>query len=347
MTVQVTIKPSGHSYQADSEQSILQSALDAGFILPYGCRNGACGSCKGKVLTGEVDFGDYQEKILTADDRRNGYALFCCARPKGDVTIECREVGSLKDVPIRTLPCRVQKIERPAEDVAILHLKLPANERLQFLAGQYIDFLLKDGKRRSFSIANAPHDDEYLQIHVRHIPGGQFTDHVFQAMKERDILRFEGPLGSFYLRDETGDGAGKPIVLVAGGTGFAPLKAIIEHAFHHQMKRPMTLYWGARNCAGLYLHKLAEGWARTAPEFKYVPVLSDTSPEDDWRGRTGLVHQVVMDDLPDMSAFQVYACGAPAMIDAAKQDFVRVCQLPEEEFFADSFTYAADSTPNR
>ena len=175
MTVQVTIKPSGHSYQADSEQSILQTALDAGFILPYGCRNGACGSCKGKVLTGEVDFGDYQEKILTADERRNGYALFCCARPKGDVTIECREVGSLKDVPIRTLPCRVQKIERPAEDVAILHLKLPANERLQFLAGQYIDFLLKDGKRRSFSIANAPHDDEYLQIHVRHIPGGQFT----------------------------------------------------------------------------------------------------------------------------------------------------------------------------
>ena len=346
MTVQVTIKPSGHIYQADSEQCILQTALDAGFILPYGCRNGACGSCKGRVLEGEVDYGDYQEKALTSEERSKGYALFCCARPKGDLTIECREVGSLKDIPVRTLPCRVQKIDRPAEDVVILHLKLPANERLQFLAGQYIDFLLKDGKRRSFSIANAPHDDAYLQLHIRHIPGGRFTDHVFHSMKERDILRFEGPLGSFFLREEAADDPSKPIVLLAGGTGFAPIKSIIEHAIHHQMKRPMTFYWGARDLAGLYAHELAQSWARTVPEFKYVPVLSDSPPEDDWRGRTGLVHLAVMEDLRDLSTFQVYACGAPAMIDAARQDFVRLCQLPEEEFFADSFTYAADSQPN-
>ena len=347
MTVQVTIKPSGHSYRADPERSILQTAIDAGFILPYGCRNGACGSCKGKVLAGDVDYGDYQEKILTTEERSKGYALFCCARPKGDVTIECREVGSLKDIPVRTLPCRVQKIERAAEDVVILHLKLPANERLQFLAGQYIDFLLKDGKRRSFSIANAPHDDAYLQLHIRHIPGGQFTDHVFHAMKERDILRFEGPLGSFFLREQAAESPGKPIILVAGGTGFAPIKAIIEHAIHHQMKRQIALYWGARDRAGLYLHELAESWARTISGFKYVPVLSDSPPEDNWQGRTGLVHQAAIDDLRDLSAYQVYACGAPPMIEAAKKDFVRVCQLPEEEFFADSFTYAADSQPNR
>lgn len=347
MTVQVTIKPSGHSYPADPERSILQTALDAGFILPYGCRNGACGSCKGKVLAGEVDFGEYQDNVLTAEERANGYALFCCARPKCDLTIECREVGSLKDIPVRTLPCRVQKIERPAEDVAILHLKLPANERLQFLAGQYIDFLLKDGRRRSFSIANAPHDDAYLQLHIRHIPGGQFTEHVFNSMKERDILRFEGPLGSFFLREVAADSTGKPIVLVAGGTGFAPIKAIVEHAIHQQMKRPMTLYWGARSRAGLYLHELAESWAREVAAFKYVPVLSDNPPEDDWQGRTGLVHQAVMDDLRDLSAHQVYACGGPAMIDAAKTGFVQVCQLPEAELFADSFTYAADNLPNR
>lgn len=347
MTVRVTIKPSGHSYQADPEQSILQTALDAGFILPYGCRNGACGSCKGRMLAGEVDYGEYQEKVLTADERARGYALFCCARPRGDVTIESREIGSLRDVPVRTLPCRVQTIERPATDVAILSLKLPANERLQFLAGQYIDFLLKDGRRRSFSIANAPHDDAYLQLHIRHIPGGQFTDHVFQSMKERDILRFEGPLGSFFLREPPGDDPGKPVVLVAGGTGFAPIKAIVEHAIHQQSRRPMTLYWGARNRAGLYLHELAQGWATTVPGFKYVPVLSDNLPEDDWYGRTGLVHQAVIDDLPDLSAYQVYACGAPAMIDAARHGFVNSCQLPQEEFFADSFTYAADSPPNR
>ncbi len=351
MTVQVTIKPTGHGYQADPEQSILQTALDAGFILPYGCRNGACGSCKGKVLTGEVVHGAYQENALTADERKRGYALFCCARPTSDITIECREVRALKDIPVRILPCRVQKIERPAEDVVILHLKLPANERLQFLAGQYIDFLLKDGKRRSFSIANAPHDDACLQLHVRHIPGGQFTEHVFRTMKERDILRFEGPLGSFFLRESAGKADGgapdKPIVLVAGGTGFAPIKAIIEHASHHKMERPMTLYWGARNRAGLYMHELAETWADALPGFKYVPVLSDNPAEDDWRGRTGLVHQAVIDDLPDLSACQVYACGAPAMIDAARKDFVDACRLPEEEFFADSFTYSADSLPSR
>lgn len=347
MSVQVTIKPSGHSYQADPEQSILSSALDAGFILPYGCRNGACGSCKGKVLEGEVDYGNYQDSALSAEDRKSGYALFCCARPRRDVTIECREVGSLKDIPVRTLPCRIQKMERAAEDVMIIYLKLPASERLQYLPGQYIDFLLKDGKRRSFSIANAPHEDEFLQLHIRHVPQGVFTDHVFHAMKERDILRFEGPLGSFYLREEGLGISIKPIVLVAGGTGFAPIKAIIEHAIHHQIGRPMTLYWGARNRAGLYLHELARNWVRDVPQFKYVPVLSDNPPEDDWSGRTGLVHRAVMDDLGDLSGVQVYACGAPAMIDAAKQDFVRYCRLPEEEFFADSFTYAADSLPVR
>lgn len=347
MTVHVTINPSGHRYQADPEQSILQTALDAGFILPYGCRNGACGSCKGRLLDGEVEYGRYQEHVLSAEERRRGYALFCCARPKTDVTIECREVGSLMDIPIRTLPCRIQKMERPAEDVLIVYLKLPANERLQFLAGQYIDFLLKDGKRRSFSIANAPHDDTYLQLHIRHVPGGHFTDHVFQVMKERDILRFEGPLGSFYLRDDIAGVACKPIVLVAGGTGFAPIKAIVEHSIHLQIKRPMMLYWGARNRMGLYLHELAESWAGTVSGFKYVPVLSDNPPEDNWRGRTGLVHRAVMEDLPDLSEHRVYACGAPSMIDAAKKDFVRVCGLPEREFFADSFTYAADSLPGR
>lgn len=347
MTVLVTIKPSGHRFQADQQQSILQTALDAGFILPYGCRNGACGSCKGKIVEGEVDYGDYQEQVLSSEERSRGYALFCCARPKGNVTIECREVGSLKDIPIRTLPCRIQKMERLAEDVMMIHLKLPANERLQFLAGQYIDFLLKDGKRRSFSIANAPHDDALLQLHVRHIPGGQFTEHVFHAMKERDILRFEGPLGSFFLRDEAAGVPRKPVVLVAGGTGFAPIKAIIEHAIHQQIRRPMTLYWGARDRPGLYLDELAESWVRTVPTFKYVPVLSDNPPEDGWSGRTGLVHRAVMDDLRDLSGYQVYACGAPAMIDAAKRDFVRVCHLPEDEFFADSFAYAADSQLNR
>jgi CDP-4-dehydro-6-deoxyglucose reductase len=223
----------------------------------------------------------------------------------------------------------------------LLALKLPANERLQFLAGQYLEFLLKDGTRRSFSMGNAPYDDELIQLHVRHVPGGQFTDHVFGRMKERDILRFEGPLGVFFLREESP----KPVVLVASGTGFAPIKSLLEDAFHRGLKRPMTLYWGGRRPKDLYLNTLAEKWASEHAAFKYVPVISDALPEDQWQGRTGFVHRAVMEDLPDLSEVQVYACGAPPMVEAAHRDFTAQCGLPEEEFYSDSFTPSVPQKP--
>ncbi len=339
MTYRITVQPSGHGFDVEPGNTILRAALNAGVNLPYGCRNGACGSCKGRVLTGEVDRGDYQEQALTAQDVAAGYALFCCARPLSDVSIECREVGAVRDIPVRTMPCRVEAMERAAPDVMLLKLRLPTNERLQFLAGQYIDILLKDGRRRSFSLANPPHDDELLELHVRHIEGGYFTDKVFNEMKARDLLRFVGPQGSFFLREDSK----KPIVLVAGGTGFAPIKAIVQHALQERTARPITLYWGARNRAGLYMHELAESWAASQPGLHYVPVLSDTPLQAGWHGRAGLVHEVVMADLPDLSGYQVYACGAPAMIDAAKRDFVARCGLPVEEFFADAFTFSADT----
>jgi len=233
------------------------------------------------------------------------------------------------------MPCRVQTIERVADDVVVLRLKLPANERLQFLAGQYIEFLLKDGKRRAFSIANAPHDDGFLQLHVRLIAGGEFTGHVFGAMKEKDILRFQGPYGSFFLREESA----KPMILLAGGTGFAPIKALVEDALHRNARRPMEIYWGARNRAGLYLPDLPRQWAAAHGHVRYIPVLSDATPADAWDGRSGLVHRAVLEDHADLSAYQVYACGAPAMIDAARVEFV-AHGLPAEEFFADAFTFA-------
>ncbi len=339
MNFQVTIQPSGHQYTSSESLTLLQSALDAGFVLPYGCRNGACGACKGKILSGSVAHGEHTPSALTADEIARGLALFCCAKPTSDVVIECREVGAIADIPVRKLPARVQKMERLAPDVMAVHLKLPTNERLQFLAGQYVDILLKDGRRRSFSVANAPHDDELLSLHIRLVPGGQFTEHVFSAMKERDILRIEGPLGSFYLREDRDT----PIVLLAGGTGFAPIKAIVEHAIHIGLTRPITLYWGSRDRAGLYMEQRAAGWESQLPGFKFVPVLSDSKPEDGWQGRTGLVHHAVIADLPDLSSHEVYACGAPAMIDAARLDFTTKCGLPEAAFFADSFTFAADS----
>jgi len=337
MPFQISIQPSGHTLLAEDGASILRAALDAGIILPYGCRNGACGSCKGKVVAGKVDLGLASESALSEEDKAAGLALFCCAKPLSDIVIESHEVSTVNDIPVKKLPCRVHRMERLATDVMALHLKLPANERLQFLAGQYVEILLKDGKRRAFSLATAPHDDELLQLHVRLVPGGQFTEHVFGAMKERDILRFEGPRGSFFLREDSA----KPIILVAGGTGFAPIKSIIEHAIHNRIERPMTLYWGARDRAGLYLPELPERWAAEHASIKYVPVLSDAGAKDAWSGRVGLVHEAVLDDYAELSGHQVYACGAPPMIDAARRDFISH-GLPAEEFLADSFTFSND-----
>jgi len=329
----VKVQPSGHEFGVELGESVLAAALRQDLVLPYGCRNGACGSCKGRIVEGQVDYGVYQKRALTEQEKAQGKALFCQARPLTDLVIEARTIGAAKDIQIRTLPCRVQKMERLADDVIVLFLKLPANERLQFLAGQYLEFLLKDGSRRSFSMGNAPHDDELIQLHVRRVAGGQFTDHVFGKMKERDILRFEGPLGTFFLREDSV----KPIVFVASGTGFAPIKSIIEHALHKGVARPMVLYWGGRRPRDLYMNALASQWP-----IKYVPVVSDALPEDSWTGRTGFVHRAVMEDFPDLSAHQVYACGVPVMVDAAKRDFTQQCRLPEDEFFADSFTTAAD-----
>jgi CDP-4-dehydro-6-deoxyglucose reductase len=333
----VTIQPSGQQFEVEAGEAVLAAALRQGFVLPYGCKNGACGSCKGKILAGTVDYGVYQKKALTDEEKAQGKALFCQAKPLTDLVIEARTIGAAKDIQVKTLPCRVQTMQRVADDVMILGLKLPANERLQFLAGQYLEFLLKDGSRRSFSMGNAPHDDALLELHVRHVSGGQFTDHVFGKMKERDILRFEGPQGTFFLREDSP----KPIVFVASGTGFAPIKSIVEHALHKGIARPMTLYWGGRRPRDLYLHALAESWAAQG-KLKYVPVISDAMPEDAWTGRTGFVHRAVIEDLPDLSGYQVYACGVPVMVDAARRDFTTLCKLPEDEFYADSFTTQAD-----
>ena len=338
MTFNVSIQPSDHQFTAKPDESILQGALNNGIGLPYGCRNGACGSCKGKLVSGTVDYGKHSITALSDAEKAEGKALFCCAKPLSDLVIEARVFDATKEFQVKILPSRVQTIERVAPDVVVVSLKLPANERLQFLAGQYLEFLLKEGKRRSYSMANAPHDDGFVQLHIRHMPGGHFTDHVFAKMKERDILRFEGPLGSFFLREDSD----KPMIMVASGTGFAPIKAVIEHSIHRQIKRPITLYWGGRRPRDIYMMALCQGWAAAHPHISFIPVVSDALPEDGWSGRTGFVHRAVMEDFSDMSAHQVYACGAPVVVDSARKEFVAQCKLPEDEFYADSFTTEAD-----
>lgn len=340
MTAQVTLQPSGHTFSVETGETVLEAATRQGVALPYSCRNGACGACKGKVTAGEVSHRDYQPHALSEAERAQGMALLCCAETQGDLTVEVREVKTGSDIQVKTLPCRVESIQR-VHDVAVLKLKLPVSERLQFMAGQYIDILMKDGKRRSFSLANAPHDDSALELHIRHMPGGSFSEYVFHQMKEKEIMRFQGPLGSFFLNEDSD----KPILLLASGTGFAPVKAIVEQALHAGVTRKMVLYWGARQAADLYMNELPQAWQAAHENFSYVPVLSEPAAEDHWQGRTGLVHQAVLDDFADLSGWEVYACGAPVMVEAAHSSFIGERQLPADAFYSDAFFLSKDMKP--
>lgn len=342
MTFQVTVQPSQHQFPADPEKSVLDAALAAGILLPYSCRSGACSTCKARVVSGTVEAGNSAAQILTPEEIHEGFTLLCQARATSDLVIESREIRLASDIQIRKLPSRVTSIVRPAADVAVLQLQLPATESFRFYAGQYVEIILKDGKRRSYSMANPPHAAAALELHIRHLPGGLFTDHVFGAgatqMKEREILRVEGPFGSFFLREDSD----LPIVMLASGTGFAPIKAIVEHMVHQNIQRPVALYWGGRRPADLYMSELAQQWAESLPNFKFIPVISDALPEDEWSGRTGFVHRAVMEDFPSLMGHQVYACGAPIVVESARREFVAQCGLPDEAFFADSFTSEAD-----
>lgn len=342
MSSTVTVLPSGVRFVVEDDEPILDAALRQGIVIPYGCRNGACGSCKSRIVEGRIEQGPHAAKALSRDEQSRGMALLCCARARSDLVVEARLVSGPGQMPIRKMPCRIASIVRPVADVAIVRLQLPAGERLQYLAGQYIELVLRDGARRSYSMACAPEDAEQLEVHVRHMPGGRFTDALFgatqPALKERDILRLEGPMGTFFLREDRSC----PIVLLASGTGFAPIKAIVEHMRALSIRRPVTLYWGGRRPHDLYMHALCEHWAGEIPDFRYVPVVSDALPEDGWSGRTGLVHRAVVDDFPDLSTHQVYACGAPVMVDAAQRDLTALCRLAPAEFYADAFTSAAD-----
>ena len=338
MTFQISIQPSGRSFTVEPGEAILAAGIRQGIGLPYGCKDGACGSCKCKKLSGTVVHGPHQAKALSTDDEAQGYVLTCCGVAQSDVLLESRQVTEAGAFPIRKMPSRVAAMERKSHDVILLRLQLPANDPFNYRPGQYVEFLLRDGSRRSYSMANAPHTGPALELHIRHMPGGKFTDHVFGTMKEKEIQRIEGPFGSFFLREESD----KPIVLLASGTGFAPIKALIEHMQFQGIQRPATLYWGGRRPEDLYMDDWVRARLAEMPNLRYVPVVSDALPEDHWTGRTGFVHRAVLEDLPDLSGYQVYACGAPIVVDSARNDYCELAGLAEEEFFADAFTTEAD-----
>lgn len=333
MTFQVRIEPAGLAYAMGADTSILDGALADGLMLKHSCREGTCGSCKGRLLSGEVDHADSPLEVLSAAEREQGLALFCCARAKSDLVIEAPEVTELRGISVQQTAARVMSIHKVSHDVAILRLALPPGSTFAYYPGQYVQVLLKDGSRRSYSMATRALMDNQLELHIRHMPGGLFSGYVFNDLQPKTLLRLEGPFGSFFLRDSP-----RPMIFLASGTGFAPIQALLEQLRERgDNRRPVYLYWGGRRREDLYRHQQLLEWEMELPWLRYSPVLSEPTAECDWRGPTGFVHLEVLKDFQSLRDFEVYACGAPIVVDSARRDFVERLGLDPEHFYADAF----------
>jgi CDP-4-dehydro-6-deoxyglucose reductase, E3 len=332
----VRIEPHGRTIRVHSGQPVLDAALAAGLNLPHSCKSGHCASCRALLRKGETHYPSGRPLGITAAEEQAGQILLCQARPLTDLVVEARLIATVADVEIKTLPCRIERLTPLAADVMQVWLRLPAVESLRFQPGQYLDVLLDGGRRRSFSIASPPHDSELLELHVRRVPGGGFTERLFGTLHAGALLRIEGPVGQFTYRQGSG-----PVLMIAGGTGFAPLKSMLRHILESaatgKPTREIHLYWGAREPSDVYEEALVHDWARRYPHLHFTTVLSASGP-----GRRGWVHEAVLADHPDLSAFEVYAAGPPAMIEAIRSTFPSH-GLRRERLYFDSFDYAPDA----
>lgn len=329
MAYTISVANSEISFACDAQTTLLEAAQAAGYELPYSCRNGVCGNCRGQIRSGEY----------ASPDTGEGYLLFCQTRPRSDLVIVPRGISRIDPAARRVVDAKVYRVIPVADDVSLLQLRFPAGVKVRFRAGQYLDVLLEDGARRSFSMANPPHSNDGALLHVRRLPGGRFSDGVLPGLAPGSTLRVELPFGDFHLRESTG----QPLVFVASGTGFAPFKSILEDMFRRGVVRDTRLYWGGRREKDLYALDLAQKWATQHSQLMFVPVLSE--PDTGWTGRTGLVHHAVMEDLADLSGHQVYACGVTAMVEAARRDFAAQRGMAMDAFYCDAFVTPADTAP--
>lgn len=338
MSWKVTIRKSGNEFQVEEGESVLTAALRQNIGLPYGCRNGNCGSCRATLLEGAVDYGAHKPSALVVDEAPDDAVILCQAHPQTDLVIDADELQVVAGLQPRILPCRVTRLEQLTDDVMAVSLRLPQNQELKYLAGQYIDILLTGGKRRSYSLAHAPGTREELELHIGRVEGGLFTSRVFGEMKEKELLRLNGPLGSFFVRPEIEE----PIILAAGGTGYAPVQAMLEQLFIDNDSREVYFYMGARSRRDLYMHEQCLQWEAQHPRFHYTPVLSEPAPEDQWEGATGWLQDQILGDHGDLAGHQLYMAGPPVMIHVLKKKLGEA-GLPQHRMFFDSFEYAADS----
>jgi len=337
MSKTVTLAPSNKSFRVEDGETVLAAALRQGVHLPYGCRTGSCGTCRAHLTQGQSHYPDGPPLALTALEMRAGEALLCRAVPLTDLRVEAQEITAMANLRVKAMPCRVARLDKLAHDVMGVYLRLPAVERMQFLPGQYVDILMPDGHRRSFSLANPPHDDKLLELHVRNVPGGLFSKEVFTTLHEGTLLRIQGPLGTFFLREDSA----RPIVMVAGGTGYAPIQAMLRHVFENDRKRDVVFYWGARAARDLYADAKLKAWAGSEHPFRYLPVLSEPMAEDRWQGRVGFVHDAVLHDFRDLSGHDIYLSGPPPMVQAARAAFPAHGADPLH-MYSDSFDFPAE-----
>lgn len=331
----VRIDPHGRILRVNEDRPVLEAALASGLNLPHSCKSGHCGSCRARLKSGEIRYpGDRRPLGLTEQEAQAGYVLLCQARPASDLTVEARIIARVSEVEIKTLPCRVARLASLAPDVMQVFLRLPAVESLPFLPGQYLDFLVEDGRRRSFSIASPPHDSELIELHVRRVAGGGFTERLFGHVNTGALLRIEGPMGQFVYREGT-----TPLIMVAGGTGFAPLKSMLRHILERGPARDIHLYWGARQPQDLYEEARVLEWLQRHPRLKFTAVLSEAGAVGAPHRRLGWVHEAVLQDYPRLDEFDVYTAGPPALIEAIRASFPRQ-GLSEDRLHFDSFDYA-------
>lgn len=322
----------GKKFRTEGDGPLLDDALLYGLNFPYGCQKGFCGKCKATIIEGEVGYdGDIPEGI-TVEEVADGMALLCQCHAKSDVALVVDELDSVADIEVKTLPCKVESIEHLNHDVARVMLRIPGAESLQYLAGQYLDLIHPDFEPRAFSIANAPTNNDMIELHIRLIEGGKFTHFIFNQLEEKSLLKIEGPKGDFFFREDSK----KPVILVAGGTGFGPIKSIVEHAIFTKLNRKIYIYWGVRDEVDMYMD-LPQQWAKENDNIDFVPVLSE--PNNDWQGKTGYVHEVVLQDFDDLTGYEIYACGPPVMVKSAATTFVEHGMI-KDNFFSDAFVFA-------
>lgn len=333
MNYKIHIKPSGHTFAVKPGETVLAAALRQNYHFPHSCRNGMCGACKGQLIDGKVEYGDKAIYALTEKERESGLALFCSAKPLSDLIVYIEGVDGPEPVSVQTLTCLVSNYKQLTPTTWQIFLQ-PQEAKPQYQAGQYLEILHRDGSPKPFSIANAPNEQGSIELHVRHTPKNQYTAELIAEIQQQRPLRIKLPFGHCIYPKEPN----VKTILLAGGTGFAPMKAILEVALNTELTQPIYLYWGARTLPELYWHEQLLAWAKQYPLFQYHPVLSDVTPSTDWQGKTGLVHEVVVADHPDLSEFQVYASGPPEMVYAALRLF-QAHGLPKTYMYSDIFDY--------